>query len=83
MKEVRPATWILLGVLALIIFAPIFFIDVDGLKSTLDQPKDNTIQPTQTTRPTKTPENKAPAANDADNSSESPPPANRAEGAVD
>lgn len=35
MKEVRPATWIVLGIMLLLIFVPVMFIDVDELQSNL------------------------------------------------
>jgi len=83
MKEVRPSTWVLLGVLALFIFAPLFFIDIEGLQQTLDQPGDNTIQPTQTIQPTKPGENKAPEGNTPPENKPPEPPANRPPGEAD
>ncbi|MBZ0137298.1 MAG: hypothetical protein K8I27_13105 [Planctomycetes bacterium] len=49
MKEIRPSTWITLGILSLLIFVPAFFIDVDTLT-----PPDNrafTPDPNSTYRP--------------------------------
>jgi hypothetical protein len=32
MKDVRPSTWVLLGVLVLIIFGPLFLLDIDPIQ---------------------------------------------------
>ena len=58
MVEFRPSTWVLLGVMCVLIFAPLFFLDVDGLPTPEPNPVDNTIRPSvpnpgpsQTNRP--------------------------------
>ncbi|MCA8913567.1 MAG: hypothetical protein KDB82_17915 [Planctomycetes bacterium] len=45
MVEVRKSTWLLLGVMCLLIFAPLFFIDVDGLPGMDEGNLDNSIHP--------------------------------------
>jgi hypothetical protein len=39
MKEVRPSTWVLLGVLVLFIFGPLFLLDIEPIQNL--QPANN------------------------------------------
>lgn len=79
MKEIRPSTWVTLIVLALMIFVPAFFIDVDTLQMRDNgQGLDNTIKPINPlggpdnkpeNKPANEPEDKPPANEPPDNES--------------
>ena len=62
MKEIRPSTWITLAILALLIFVPAFFIDVDTLTPPNNGEQfDNSIKPIDPNakpKPAVKPENK-------------------------
>ena len=80
MKEIRPSTWVTLIVLALLIFVPAFFVDVDTLQPPSNGvERDNTIKPINPLgKPDPEPQNK-PASNKApekpeDNNSNEPRP---------
>ena len=47
MKEIRPSTWVTLAILALLIFVPAFFVDVDTLTPPANStaPGDNSVRP--------------------------------------
>ena len=77
MKDVRPATWVLLGVLLLFIFAPLFFIDVDGLRAPANNTPDEHLQPSVPMRPSVPDANSAPADEASPPNNEAEPPVNR------
>lgn len=69
MKEVRPSTWVLLGVLVLIIFGPLFLLDIDPIQQlapTNHAPNVRPSNPRPTNRPTPAnkPEDVAPPTNE-------------------
>lgn len=46
MKDIRPSTWVTLIILALLIFIPAFFVDVDSLQQPANGGAgDNSIKP--------------------------------------
>ena len=52
MKEIRPSTWVVLGMMMLLIFAPVFFIDLDDLQAPRqDQPHDPNLKPHNPSQP--------------------------------
>lgn len=74
MKEIRPSTWIILGVLVLIIFAPMFFIDVDDFQPGRP-PADNGLRPLVPDKPVQPQNRPEPAVNQPET-----PPENQPEG---
>ena len=68
MVEVRKSTWVLLALMCLLIFAPLFFIDVDGLPGGNDDRQDNDIHPSVPNPKPKPVSNEPP---------DNPPPENR------
>jgi hypothetical protein len=75
MKEVRPSTWIILGVLVLIIFAPMFFINVEEIEPSPRPPVDNGLRPLVPDKPAQPQNRPEPPANQPEQ-----PPENQPEG---
>jgi hypothetical protein len=48
MVEIRKSTWVLLGVMCVLIFAPLFFINVEGLPGSGPGQQDNSVHPSVT-----------------------------------
>ena len=59
MKDVRPSTWVVLGILTLFIFAPLFLLDIDPIQNL--EPANSPVNPNN---PSVRPHN--PHANDTD-----------------
>ena len=77
MKEFRPSTWIILGVLVLLIFAPVFFIDIESFQGPQQQPADNGLRPMVPDKPAQPQNRPEPPANQPEappeNQPETPP----------
>jgi hypothetical protein len=80
MKEIRPSTWVVLGILTLFIFAPLFLLDIEPIQQLV--PANHPANPenvrpsdpraTNTEKPQNKPANDPPPANEPDVT----PPAN-------